>query len=179
MANDEYMTPVKYIPSIRNVLGADFTDLFSSGVAQQRINAKRYFTRLEDAFNFQWLGKCYANPPYSRGNLPIYSARIIKFFDKGRVVESISLLPNSTNETWFQNLAKHEQALTCLTDHRIKFTTFENQRFCENSSPDFGNAFIYLGYNPDNFIREFSKWGTIVKAIDIEKGLINDERRTG
>lgn len=165
MANDEYMTPAKYLSSIRTILGAEFTDLFSSALANERVKATRYFTKSDNAFNYQWLGNCYANPPYSRGNLPQYSHFLLRYFNGNRIPQSVSLLPNSTSETWFQNLIKHKLAWLCLTNHRIKFTIFENQRFVENSSPDFGNAFIYLGRSPELFIAEFSKWGTILKAV--------------
>lgn len=165
MANDEYLTPKKYIKSIKEVLGEDFTDLFSSKLANDRIGAKNYITKEDDAFTFIWHGNCYANPPYSRGNLPKYSSYLLDCFNGRQITNSLSLVPNYTSEKWFQPLIKHSHSIICLTNHRIKFTTFEKGRFVENSSPEFGNAFIYIGYEQEKFIEVFRKWGTILRIV--------------
>lgn len=165
MANDNYMTPAKYIPSIRNVLGTIDLDPFSSSIANERIKAKSFYDKVTNGFRHEWIGNVYANPPYSRGNLPRFSSYSLYEFHHLRTKQMIALLPNSTSEKWFQAFCKEEKSLCCLTDHRVKFTTFENGNFYENSSPDFGNAFIYLGPNKELFVAEFSKWGTIMKKF--------------
>jgi len=165
VANDEYLTPLEYIKSARNVMGTIDLDPASSEIGNSRVKANHFFSIKNPALEgIDWEGNVWLNPPYSRGNLPYFTKLLLHNW-KFLMQQAIYLVPNSTSEKWYQKILKTEKSLACLTDHRIEFILFENGRFYHQTNPEFGNTFFYLGNEPDRFVDEFSKWGTITKSI--------------
>jgi len=163
MANDEYMTPILYVNLVHEVMPVIDLDPFSSVHGNSRINAQNYYTIGDGnlAWTSPWRGRIYINPPYSRGNLSNFSIKLKFEIEQENAKESISLVPNSSSEKWYQRLMNIDRMIWCLPDHRIKFTTYENGRYAENSQPESGNTFFYFGPNPYTFAKAFSKIGTI------------------
>lgn len=184
-AKDEKFTPLKYMKSVKNVLGEIEIDLFSCFEANLRIKAQRVFTKENSAFNKKWEGKVFANPPYGRGFLDIFATYAIKEYLEARIKQGIFLVPNRTDMTWFHKLLSLDLPV-CLVDHRISFV--DGFRYIKDvqdilnefpsakllTSPEEGSVFFYLGNNPLKFAQEFSKWGSIINIVPIQKeGIVN------
>lgn len=161
---DEKFTPLKYITSIREVLGIIDLDPFSCEKANKRIKAVCFLDEEINAYTQNWFGNIFANPPYSRGHLAFTSAYLITQYQIGNVKEAIYLAPNSTEQKWFQRLLKQDFPV-CLTDHRIAFINGLTERSIIEENPENGSAFFYLGKNPMKFYEVFKKWGAIVNIV--------------
>lgn len=159
---DEKWTPLKYLKSIRKVLGHIDLDPFSSEAANERVKASAIFTINDDAYRKDWFGKVFTNPPYSRGNLNRATNKICLEFEKGNVSEAIYLVPNSTDVNWFKELWNFP---ICFTDHRICFINGYSIKPKIEKNPENGSCFVYFGTSALAFIEEFEKWGHIVRPI--------------
>lgn len=159
---DEKFTPKIYLRAIREVLGVIDLDPFSCEAANKRVKAVKYFSKEDNAFKQEWNGKIYANPPYSRGFLLAAVEYLISEDVAGRVKEAIFLGPNSTEQAWFQ-LLLNEISLACLTNHRISF--INGITLYQETNPENGSAFFYLGDNQRKFCEVFNKFGTIITAL--------------
>lgn len=159
--SNEWFTPNIYIQAVREVLGTIELDPASCPEAQQTVQAKHYYTLEEDGLSKPWSGKVFLNPPYgktgSQSNQALWSQRLIQEYEAGNVTEAILLTNAQTAEKWFQPLW---QFPICFTHHRIKFETVMGKK----TQPTHGNAFTYLGYEPDKFERIFCQFGRCVYA---------------
>lgn len=161
---DEKFTPLKYIISVKEVLGTIDLDPFSCEKANKRIKAVHFLNKEINAFTRNWYGKIFANPPYSRGHLSKVSQYLTTQWVISNVKEAIYLVPNSTEQSWFQHLLTHDFPV-CLTDHRIAFINGLTERSIIEENPENGSAFFYLGKNPMKFYEVFKKWGAIVNIV--------------
>lgn len=164
LPKDERFTPLKYVKSVRKVLTG-----FSSGEQSSidldpcsnwaynsaTMKAAKYYDKEKNGLLYPWYGRVYMNPPYSRGNLKVWTEYFLNQYEKGIMNSGICLVPNSTDADWFKPLWNYP---ICFTDHRIKFF---DQFGHWLTNPEFGNAFVYAGKNVIDFQTEFSKHGTI------------------
>jgi hypothetical protein len=60
-----------------------------------------------------------------------------------------------TDALWFRPLW---DGLLCFTDHRIDFSGGDDR-----SGSTHGSVFVYFGSNPESFIKEFAKFGAVMK----------------
>ena len=145
----EWYTPVCYIESARRVLGSIDIDPASCDAANKTVQANRFYTATDDGLKRQWTGNVWLNPPY---------AQVAKFVDKlcgsSEIVQAIVLVNNSTETEWFRKLIAHASAVVFHTK-RMRFVTPER----ETSAAMQGQAFVYIGDNPQNFLNEFEKYG--------------------
>ena len=63
-ASPEYYTPPIYIDMVRQVLGTIDLDPASNMIAQQWIQATRFYVQEDDGLSQPWTGRLYLNPPY-------------------------------------------------------------------------------------------------------------------
>lgn len=157
--SNEWFTPIDKLEKVIEVLGQIDLDPASCPEAQVRVQAKRYFTRQENGLLRPWHGKVFLNPPYgkteNRSNQGIWLQKLIDEYNKGNVTEAILLTNAQTSEKWFQPLWQYT---VCLTDHRIRF---DHPDGCKQQ-PTHGNAFTYLGPNPEKFTQIFRQFGRCV-----------------
>jgi|SRR5215831_8798400 len=163
METDERFTPRKYLVAVKKVLGDIDLDPFSSYKGNERVKAQSYFSKDHSAYEHEWIGKVFVNPPYSRGSIAKAVTKLLSEYDKRNVSEAILLVPNWTERKWFQDLLM-EGFPVCFTNHRIDFLYLDNSTdsFKLLKNPENGSCFFYLGVNPRKFIIEFSEFGMII-----------------
>jgi ParB family chromosome partitioning protein len=152
--NDEWYTPAEYIERVRRVLGGIDLDPASNPQAQQIVQAKQYFSKVDDALAQVWRGRVWLNPPYSRGLLIQFVNKLIREIEAGTVSAAVMLLNNFTDASWFQ-LAQSRSSAFCFPRRRIHFENAPGKK----DQPLNGQVFFYYGRDVDLFRSEFSALG--------------------
>lgn len=160
--SNEWYTPTRYIEAVRQVLGTIDLDPASCEMANQTIQAERFFSDNDDGLAHEWQGTVFLNPPYGKdggeSNAGKWTRHLIEQYRKGNTAEAILLVNAFTESGWFKPLFDFP---ICFTDHRIKFY----RPGAEANQPAHGSAFVYLGKDIDGFARVFSEFGTVVARL--------------
>ena len=164
VSRNDWYTPIKYINSAREVLGSIDLDPFSSEIANKKIKAKHYLDISKDALNCKWpkVENVWMNPPYSNGLAPKAVDKFLQELGKS-FKQAIVLMNASTDTKWFHKMA-NACTCFCLTKGRISFESFDGKAVSGNTK---GQVFFYFGNYADKFIKEFSKYGLIVRKYNL------------
>lgn len=155
-SEEEWYTPAMYIKAAKDVLGTIDLDPASSLAAQETIQAKRFFTAEDDGLIREWPGHIWLNPPYTQPLIEQFVDKLIDEYISGHITEAILLTHNYTDTAWFHK-AEAMASRLCFTRGRIKFVNPEGKE----AAPTQGQAFFYLGNNPERFSEVFSAFGFI------------------
>jgi phage N-6-adenine-methyltransferase len=155
----EWYTPQNHIDDAREVMGAIDLDPASSDVAQKTVRATRYYTAADNALALEWHGRVWMNPPFRRGQIDQFIAKLVSEYRAGRVTEAIVLTHNSTDTEWFQ-AAQEACSAICFTNKRIRFISADET--CPPGAPACGQAFFYFGDDVDAFADVFESIGFIM-----------------
>jgi len=156
---NEWYTPGKYIEAARQVLGEISVDPASSAVAQETVQAVRFFSADDDGLSKQWCGRVWMNPPYSQPEIQLFIEKLVAEVLAGRTTGAIALTHNYTDTEWFHTAARACKAI-CFTRGRIRFVNPKG----ESAAPTQGQAFFYFGEDADYFCEVFSQFGIVVSA---------------
>jgi phage N-6-adenine-methyltransferase len=146
--NDENYTPDRIVKPFRDLIGGFHLDAFSCARANEIIQAKRYFTKADDAFS-QDLTEFYNkwfNPPYSKGNIDRAVEMVLSYAHIGN---SFLLVNSNTSSNWFIDAQRY--CVCQLTfDQRIEFTNPKNDGTKKDSGNTKGQTLFYFGvdYTP-------------------------------
>lgn len=179
--NVELYTPPEIIQAARTVLGEIDLDPASSEIANQRVKAKRIFTKADDGLHQDWRGNVWMNHPWGaretackknckkkacvkRGyhldkELPGNAAwinKLVNEYERGNVDQALCITYASTGEAWFKPLKRYP---LCLLDGRTSFYTPEGIKLNQNTK---GCSVAYLGKNISAFIKSFSEFGGVM-----------------
>jgi phage N-6-adenine-methyltransferase len=156
----EWYTPIEYIEAARCVMGEIELDPASCKEANKVIGALEYFTQEDDGLSRPWFGRVWLNPPYNMPNVENFTGRAHVLYQTRKIEQAVVLVNNATDAGWFQILLNNYPA--CFTAGRVKFYGPN----VSSGGPRQGQAIFYLGKNKQEFIREFSKFGTVVSKDD-------------
>jgi len=154
----DWYTPVDCIESARLVMGSITTDPASSDIAQEKIKAETFYTRETNGLDKSWLGNVWLNPPYSFPEIDNFIKKLLLEVKNGNCNQAIVLTNNATDTNWFHSLLEYS---LCMTKGRLSFWNKNGQELAARQ----GQVFFYIGDNENAFIKEFSKYGVIVKKI--------------
>lgn len=155
---NEWYTPAIYVAAAKAALGEIDLDPASSAIANETVGAANFYTINDDGLNQLWRGRVWMNPPYAQPYIADFIAKLVAEVQAKRVTEAIALTHNYTDTAWFHNAAGSASAI-CFTRGRISFLSPTG----EKAAPTQGQAFFYFGADPSIFIREFGKFGLIVR----------------
>jgi len=153
---NEWYTPSEYIEMARLVMNGIDLDPASSEAANATVKASRIFTAEDDGLTKDWSGKVWMNPPYSRDLMPAFVEKLSQSFIDGQIESAVMLSHNNTDTRWFHRISEVASAI-CFPKTRIRF-----YRGDEIAAPTNGQAFFYLGNNPELFAEKFSEIGLVV-----------------
>ncbi|MFZ4702294.1 MAG: DNA N-6-adenine-methyltransferase, partial [Candidatus Methylumidiphilus sp.] len=156
--DNEWYTPEEYIAAAVRVMGGIDLDPASSPTANDNVGASSFYTAQDNGLVQPWNGRLWMNPPYAQPLIGQFAERMAEQYQAGNVKSAVVLVNNATETHWFQNLAAHASAL-CFPKGRVKFWHPDKA-----ATPLQGQAFIYLGDTPEDFINEFSTFGLTVRS---------------
>ncbi len=160
---NEWYTMAPYIEAARAVMGSIDLDPASCEEANKIVHATAYYTQEDDGLLQPWHGNIWCNPPYGfhpsgKSNVVLWSQRLISAFNSGEIEQAVLLTMVNTESSWFVPLWKY---LVCFPSPRVMFHR-------PDGSLDHhlqGSCFVYLGGHEERFIKVFSKFGHVVKAV--------------
>lgn len=155
---NEWFTPAPWIARARVAMVEIELDPASHAIAQQTVQAKRFFTAADDGLSRPWFGRVWLNPPYNRALLAPFVAKLVSEVASGRVEQAILLTHNYTDTEWFHTAASAARAI-CFPSGRVKFLSPAG----DECSPTQGQAFFYFGKDAKPFKRAFADAGLIVR----------------
>jgi phage N-6-adenine-methyltransferase len=153
----EWYTPAPHLDAARAVMGGIDLDPASHPTAQQRVRAKRFYTREDDGLTKQWHGRVWLNPPYAQPLIGQFIEKLVTEVAALRATQAILLTNNSTDTAWF-HLAAASAALICFTRGRIQFIGLDGDPY---ASPTQGQSFFYYGSDPEAFRSAFGAFGFV------------------
>ncbi len=163
--SNEWFTPAEYVEAARELMGGIDIDPASCDLANRTVKASTFYDK--NGLNQPWHGRIWLNPPYGftwdhgpdygRSNQELWSRKLRERYEIDLTVTEAILLVNSATEAkWFQPLYNY---LICFTDHRIRFYNTQGG----SSQPTQGNALVYFGKQRKQFIKLFSRFGTVIE----------------
>lgn len=161
--SNEWYTPAAYVEAARALMGGIDVDPASNEIANQVVQATRYYTRKENGLFRPWPGRVWLNPPYGFdggvSNQETWTRQLIERYTAGLTEEAVLLVNANTEAKWFQPLYAY---LICFTNHRIRFYNAEG----DSSQPTQGNALVYFGKQERRFLELFRRFGTVVRRVE-------------
>jgi phage N-6-adenine-methyltransferase len=158
--NNEWYTPDEYIEAARRVLGEIDLDPASSAEANAVVKARQFYSEETNGLEQPWHGKVWMNPPYAQPLISWFCERLAQHLESGDVTESIVLVNNATETSWFVTLASVADAL-CFPKGRVRFWAPGK----DSAAPLQGQALLYSGPRVDDFCREFMAFGTVAIVV--------------
>jgi len=152
----EWYTPKEWIDLERAVLGTIDVDPASCAQAQAVVHATTYYTRHDSGLDHYWLGTFHLNPPFGARLVQQFCGKAVEEWDAGRATAGIVVVNSATETKWFQLLMARATAV-CFPHERIKFVHPTKP----GKSPARGQAFFYLGPDPDRFCEVFGPHGSL------------------
>jgi phage N-6-adenine-methyltransferase len=160
--NDEWHTPPEFLADVRAVLGPIELDPASNATAQRTVRAERYYTIRDSALLKPWAARSvFMNPPYSRGNIDRFVARLCHECAEGAIESAIMLTDSRTDTGWWQAAGRASAAFT-FTRGRVRFVRPDGSR----GSPLCGQTVFYFGRHAERFADVFGsrRYGRIWRS---------------
>jgi len=150
------------VNAARELMGAIDLDPASNSLANETVQAARYYVQEDNGLAQTWYGRVFLNPPYGvtdgESNAGVWARKLISEYRAGNVSEAVMLVNANTERKWFSPLWNFP---ICFTNHRIQFYTPDGV----GAQPVDGNALIYLGENVTGFVDVFSRFGEVAGSF--------------
>lgn len=161
----DYFTPPEIVDAARQAMGGIDLDAASHPLANRMHKIGDYFHTGRSAFDNDWYGRVWLNPPY--GNNAPWFERIQRFIDSGEVEQLCMLSPMWAFQTRIARpVMERASGLTLLSP---------TPKFWGNKDPDKVGAnhphgVIYVGPDSHGFHRAFAPFGLPMSPalLDIE-----------
>ena len=144
--NNEWYTPREYVELARQVMRGIDLDPASTDIANQTVQAERYYTKADDGLTQPWAGKVWMNPPYAQPLIGQFCQKLADEVENENVSQAFVLVNNATETEWFGRLAEKASAIL-FPRGRVKFTDPDGKP----GAPLQGQALIYIGPESERF----------------------------
>ena len=114
--NNERYTPSHIIEAARACMGGIDLDPASCAEANETVRAANYFDAEMDGLKRHWYGRVWLNPPYGRGEIDAFVARLLE----SDLEQAIVITHNATETRWCQALLAACN-MACFPASRIDF----------------------------------------------------------
>jgi ParB family transcriptional regulator, chromosome partitioning protein len=156
MRPNEFYTPAYVIETARACMGGIDLDPASCAVANETVQATRFYSVKDDGLKQPWFGRVWLNPPYARFG-PAFVHKAVAEFKAGVVEQAIVLLrSNHVTTGWFHD-AMRVEFFQCTPRKRINF---DSPNYVVSSATS-GSILIGIGIPRERFEEHFGKLGKI------------------
>lgn len=162
----DYYTPPEIVQAAREAMGGIDLDAASHWLANRTLRIPDYFTIGRSAFENDWHGRVWLNPPY--GNNKPWFDRIVEFTDGGDVEQLCMLSP-----VWAFNTSIAAEVIERVSAMVLLSPT---PTFWGNADGKTGtnqpHCVVYIGERVTEFLRAFSAFGipfSLVTAGELQK----------
>lgn len=149
---NEWYTPIEFINAAREVMGSIGLDPASCEAANKTVKATKIYTINDDGLKQHWHGNVWLNPPYASDLIGKFADKVAE--SKNDIQQAIILVNNATETGWFNTLISVASAVV-FPKSRVKFYMADGK----TGAPLQGQAFIYVGDNPQRFLDVFKAFG--------------------
>ena len=159
----EWNTPPYILMPSTEVLGGIDLDPASSDAQQalSPVKAVRYFTIKDSGLDRLWRGRVFCNPPYARGWIDLFVAKMVQSYQSSEMSAGILLTNSATETKWWQMAAGTCEAL-CFVRGRVRFLKVENGKLTTgSSSPSHPHTLFYFGPDTAKFAHVFRPLGLV------------------
>ena len=164
--SNEWYTPGYIIDAAREVMGSIELDPASCALAQETVQADRYFTKEEDGLSQEWRAKTvWLNPPF---NMPgkkmsqyTWAKKTYEEYKKGNIQQAIVTMYTSGKNRWFHEIWSLYDGLISIPYKRPYFLRPNGDRI----ELVYLACFAYLGSHEQKFIDVFNRFGTVAKRV--------------
>lgn len=157
---NEWYTPPHVLDVARRVLGDIALDPASCEVAQQNVQAHRFYSVKENGLEQEWYAdSVWMNPPYGQPLIKEFVEKFVHEYHEGHFNKACVLVNNGTETVWFQNLASQADAI-CFIRGRLKFLDSTGS---PANTPLQGQALLYFGDERSKFLQEAELLGIVTE----------------
>ena len=157
MSCDGWQTPDGLLDAARQVLCAIDLDPCSTASAQRRVQAALWYGDGCDGLAEPWRGRCWINPPFSRGSMRAWSEKLVAELELGNVTAALFLCNVDPSTSWWNRLS--ERFLFCLLRKRVAFVDPETGRVARGNNR--AQAVFYVGAHGYRFREVFGRLGGV------------------
>jgi hypothetical protein len=154
---NEWYTPPKILAAARQAMGSIDTDPASCEAANKMVRAETFYDMDDDGLVQQWYGNVWLNPPYVQPLVSRFTKLAVEKYRAGEVQQVCVLVNNATETDFFQNMLQYCSAI-CFPRGRIRYI---NEMGDQANAPLQGQAVLYFGINPADFVVAFSEIGEV------------------
>jgi phage N-6-adenine-methyltransferase len=159
----EWYTPPDILEAACKVLGAIDLDPASSEAQQalSPVKATNFFTVENSGLDRPWRGRVWLNPPYARGWIDRFVAKMVQSYRSGEMQAGIMLTNSATETGWWQTAAGTCDAL-CFRRGRVRFLkVVDGSLSTGGSSSTHPHTLFYFGPDTAGFTRVFQHFGLV------------------
>lgn len=158
----EWYTPTEILDVCRSITGRFLLDVASDLIANETVQASRFFSIGDDSLNKEWIGPYWCNPPYDRSGIQWdFVAKAAKYASK---VEGFVLVKAAVEAKGFEPL--FEADALCFVSKRVKFGFRDGNRVNWNYGPArWPSALAYFGPQQEKARQALTKLGIVVTKV--------------
>ena len=161
----DYFTPPEIVDAAREAMGGINLDAASHPLANRKHKIGDYFHTGRSAFQNDWHGRVWLNPPYGN-NAPWFDA-IQRFTASGAINQLCMLSPMWTFQAGIARPVMEQASGLILLSPTPKFWGNKNP---EKTGSNLPHGIIYIGAEPDRFHRAFARFGMPMKPAWLPEG---------
>jgi len=157
---NEWYTPPKILDAVRLAMGGIDLDPASCAKANETVRATRFYSIADDGLTQEWGGRVFLNPPYERGLIDRFIARVVDERRSNRSTAACVLVNNATESGWFQEMLWAGWSV-CFIRGRVRFI---DKGGAASGAPLQGQVLLYNGPDPQNFPHAVEALGPAYEA---------------
>lgn len=154
-ATTQWYTPAWIIALARETMGGIDLDPASCALAQETVQAARWYDEVGDGYGRQWQGRVFLNPPFS--DTPRWVRRLGAAYADGDVIQAVLLVNSAPGYSWWESLWRVYPV--CMLAKRVAFV---GENGVASGPAKKGTTIAYMGPYLSKFESVWSAHGRVL-----------------